>query len=721
MQSVRTVVPTLIAVFLATAGAVLAAPAVRAHAQGIQQSSRTDAASSHRLTIAIDGVSPDFATPASTVTVRGTLTNHTGSAIAGLIVQLLTSPSPFSTRSGMDSFAASGNYFNLLVQGTPYTASGALAEGATVHWTVSFSPAQAQYSVFGVYPLEVEASSAASSYLATDHTFLPFWPDNGRPRPLNTAWVWPLIDQPQQGACDQTLATNSLAGSLSPGGRLAALLAAGVQWTRQDHLTWAIDPALLSDANVMTRRYKVGGCTGAARLPPSAAAGAWLSSLRTGTAGEEMFLTPYADADVSALAHAGLDANLKAAYQLGESVAEKILPGTFGKNGAGGGGDRPAPVAWPADGTADASVLTSLASDGGISTVILSSGELPSTDGRYDNALGKVTTGIGSTMRVLLADSRLTAILGSASAASPTAAQFDAEQDFLAQTAMIAAEAPSVQRSLVIAPPRRWDPSAAEAAKLLSLTHEAPWLREVGLSSLAAAAGQLKVRESLPGKQISGAELGDRYLDQVSAADAGVALYKDLLYQPGAGLLASLDAAVAATTSAAWRTDPAGGEQALARLTDYLSDAEQKVTIIAGKKVLLGGASGYTPVSVTNLGQQAVQVKVLATPIGNALSVGNSGQLLTVQARKTGTVRIQLHSTAIGTTLVQLQLATKDGSPLTWKGATESLSVQATRYGQALLVLIGAALGVLVLTSVARWIRQWLNDGKGESRPGGTG
>jgi len=153
MQSVRTVVRTLIAVFLATAGAVLAAPAVRAHAQGIQQSSRTDAASSHRLAIAIDGMSPDFATPASTVTVRGTLTNHTGSAIAGLIVQLLTSPSPFSTRSGMDSFAASGNYFNLLVQGTPYTASGALAEGATVHWTVSFSPAQAQYSVFGVYPL----------------------------------------------------------------------------------------------------------------------------------------------------------------------------------------------------------------------------------------------------------------------------------------------------------------------------------------------------------------------------------------------------------------------------------------------------------------------------------------------------------------------------------------------------------------------------------------
>jgi hypothetical protein len=72
---------------------------------------------------------------------------------------------------------------------------------------------------------------------------------------------------------------------------------------------------------------------------------------------------------------------------------------------------------------------------------------------------------------------------------------------------------------------------------------------------------------------------------------------------------------------------------------------------------------------------------------------------------------------------MQLQLQTEDGSPLTW--TSQSLSVQATRYGRALLVLIAAALGVLVLTSVARWIRRWLNDGrndtKADGRSGGTG
>jgi hypothetical protein len=68
-------------------------------------------------------------------------------------------------------------------------------------------------------------------------------------------------------------------------------------------------------------------------------------------------------------------------------------------------------------------------------------------------------------------------------------------------------------------------------------------------------------------------------------------------------------------------------------------------------------------------------------------------------------------------------LQTKDGSPLTW--TSQSLSVQATRYGRALLILIAAALGVLVLTAVARWIRRWRNDGrnsaKADGRSGGRG
>ena len=721
MRSVRTVVRTLIAVFLALAGPLIAGSAARASGQELQQqSSGTDSAASHQLTISIDGMSSNFATPSSVVRVTGTLTNHTGSAIQGLVVQLLTSSVYLGYRAEMDGFTNGSVTLFLQPTGIPDTLRGTLASGATVRWTATLNPVQAEYSVFGVYPLEAQASSGVSAAVATAKTFMPFWPGSDRPQPLQAAWIWPLIDQPQQGACPQTLATNSLAGSLSSGGRLRTLLATGARWAQQDHLTWAVDPALLSDATVMTHKYAVGGdsaCSGRNSEPASTAATRWLSLLRDGTAGDEMFLTPYADADVSALTHAGLDDNLRTAYQLGETVAGKILPRTFGITGTGTGDGG---IAWPAGGTADASVLTSLASNGGIKAVVLNSGQLPSIDQQYENALGRTTTGISTKMQVLLADSQLTSILASAPAGSSAATQFKAEQDFLAETAMILAEAPSLARSIVIAPPRHWDPPATEASKLLALTAQAPWLRKVGLSTLATAASHLKARESLPGTRVSKDELSESYLDQVGAVNANLGVYKDLLYKPGAGYLQMLDAAVAATTSAAWRGDSAaGGRLALTKLGDYLTDSQKKVQIITGKKLLLAGTSGQSPVSVQNLLPLSVQVRVVATlPPGSALQVGKV-KLIMIPGESTQTAQMPVHSTAIGTTTMQLQLVTENGSPLPWPPV--SLSVQVTRYGRALLVLIAAALGVLVLTSVARWIRKSLNDGKSEANTGGTG
>src|SRR5215470_15114671 len=617
MRSVRTVVRTLIAGFLALAGPALAAPAVPAHAREVQQQSfRTDSTASRQLTFSIDGVSPNFAIPSSTVRVSGTLTNHTGSAITSAAIQLLTYPQVFFTRSDMHSFARGHGAHFLLQAGTP-SVTGRVANGATVRWTVSFSPALAGYGGFGVFPVEVAAAATGSGYQATDRTLLPFWPEKGAAKPLDTAWIWPLIDRPQQGACSQTLATNSLAASLGGAGRLGTLLAAGQRWAERDHLTWAIDPALLSDVNVMTRRYKVGGsseCTGAKHLPASAAATSWLSTLSDETAGQPALLTPYADADVSALTHAGLDQNLRTAFRLSESVAGKILPPPFGITETGTRDGGSAAIAWPAGGVADASVATSLASNGGIRTLVLSSGELPPVNAPFDNALDATTTGIGTRMGVLLADSGIAGVLAARSAGSPAGSRFAAEQNFLAETAMIAAEAPYLKRVLVVASPRRWNPSAAEANALLSLTSAAPWLRPVGLSGLAAATSRVPTRQALPGSRVSRAELSAGFLSQVSAVDLSAALYKDLLYQPSASLLDSLDAAVAAATSTAWRgPGAAGGWLALGKLANYLSDAEEKVQIITGKKkILLAGASGNTPVSVQNLLPLPVQVKVVA-------------------------------------------------------------------------------------------------------------
>jgi hypothetical protein len=739
MRSVRSVVRPLIAALLALSCVVLVAATAQASVQKIQQrSSRTDPADSHSLAVSITGVtSITGATPqqwatskTSTVTVSGTLSNHTGSTIRGIQVQLQWYPLTFLTRSGMDSFASGGP---VSLQDGPVTLqtvadtslSTAVANGATTHWTVSFNLSQAfiDYGflpALGDYPLQVLATSATNDYQGTSRTFLPYWTGSGSATPLKVAWIWPLIDTPQQGACPQTLATNSLDGGFAANGRLSTLLDAGLQWASADDLTWAIDPALLSDATVMTHAYFTGGnaeCTDRTKLPASAAAAGWLSKL-AGTAGQPAFLTPYADVDAAALSHAGLNADLASAYQLGDAEASKILPSTFGSSADGTGTSTALAVAWPAGGTADASTLTSLARAGGINTVVLGSGELATSTPPYDNALARTQTSAGASMSALLADSGITGILGSASAGSSAGAQFAAAQDFLAQTAMIVAEGPNAPtRSLVVAPPTGWDPSPAEAAELLSMTRNAPWLRVADLGTLTAATAKLPV-ERLPNRRVSGEELSDSdgYTDKLQSLDTNVAQFEDILSDPPKSYLTMLASAVAVTQSSAWRgRGSPGGWLALTELSSYISDLQNTVRLIPVKKILLAGTSGDTLVSVQNglnqpyLPQHGLQIAVrvgASAELGSSLQVTSPREALVVNPGMTGSDRLVLHSTTIGTTTLRLQLLTKDGSPLTWPLASEPLSVEVTRFGRLILVIIFGALGVLVLAAVLRLRRK---------------
>jgi hypothetical protein len=738
MPIVRTVVRSLIAGVLAVAvsgiagSALAAAPAASAAAQQGQrvQSARTERSVSGGVTVSIDSVSPQSASAKSTITVTGTITNNTGAPLTGAQVQLLTSQQWFTSRSQMDSFSG-GQFLSPLyaVMGTKgeWRAPGTFHSGTTMSWTASFPAGQQGYTPYEVYPVEAVAVLGGSPQSGGARTFLPYWPasGSGAPKKLDIAWIWPLIDEPQQTACEHDLATNKLASSLAAGGRLNGLLAAGLDNANSTSLTWAVDPALLSDANVMNQRYKVGGnpeCTGTTGMPASHAAVTWLNSLRTRTAGQPMFLTPYADPDVSALTHAGLHDDLSKSYALGDYEAQQIL-----SNRTLGQGTR---IAWPAGGEADASVLTSLAHHDQVGTAVLSSDEmpaLPSASGAYppDNAVASVTTGTATTMGVLLADSDISTELNSASAASPAATQFSVEQDFLAQTAMIVAEAPNAQRSVVIAPPRRWDPSESEAAALLQLTSHAPWLQPTSLATLASQADQhadKTPRQQPPGSKVAPQELSKGYIGAVKAMQATAGVYSSLLYQPSQEAVRTLQGAIAATESSAWRGKASrGGRQALSTLSRYLTHRVQQVQIVSGNKVVLAGASGTTPVSVSNGLDDAIQVKVVALlPAGSKLSIGNFDSLIIIGPQETKTVGMPVNSAALGSTLVKLQLVTENGTAF---GPPQSLNIESTRFGRALLIVIGAALGVLLLASLARWTRRRLRDGVSgaDGRSGGAG
>jgi hypothetical protein len=680
--------------------------------QTAAQASPLRAAQAGTVSVAIDSMSPQVAGPGATITVTGTVRNGTSQDKTGLDVQLYTSPTRFASRDAMDGYATQGGITGLLAVGDPFFIAASLRPGATVAWHASFQVNNVGMTEFGVYPVTAELADQFGYPVASDQTLLPFWPGQraaGLARPLDIGWIWPLIDQPHHEVCP-ALTNNDLAASPGRQGRLAALLAAG-QAHPGAKLTWVIDPALLSDVQTMTGRYQVAsgpGCTGATTEPASKAATTWLTALRATTSSQPTVITPYANVDAAALIQAGLNADLTRAYAAGDQVADSVLHRSFGRS-----------IALPAGGTADLSLLTDLATAEGIRTVVLDSSQMPPKDSAVfeDDAVTSITVA-GRTMTVLLADHVLTGILQEGDTSSgvlPQSTQFTVGQRFLAETAMIAAEAPDSDRSIVVAPPEDWSPSAALASELLNETARAPWLAPTPLGDLARSHDTARsiARQQPPSTNPGPGLLSGGYLATVSTVSASLGAYQALLYQAPKNYQQSLDQALAATESSAWRGSGMPRGLALAGgLSDYLSSQQGKVRIIAADQVSMAGASGAVPVSIQNGLAEAIRVKVHASVVNSPgrtsqLTVGRFHDLIVVPPHTTGQlVRLPVSSAPQGSTLITLSLTSADGTPL--PVATKSLTVLSTRYGRAILFLIGAAIAVMILASGYRGVRRWL-------------
>jgi Family of unknown function (DUF6049) len=709
--------------------AVLAAPALAGWAApGLATSHApgAHAAPAQAASIGIDSINHSYARPGATMTVSGHFSNGSRALPQGLHVQLWSSASPFGARSQLQEFANGSFQADGYTQVATVALAAAVKPGRTVTWRASFKVNDVGMHPGGVavYPLAAAAfDPAAAAQIAAERTFLPFWPGRAAAgQPVRIGWVWPLIDRPHRGICT-AMTDNDLVANLASG-RLAGLLSAGRAYAATAKLTWAVDPALLDDAGTMTGSYQVldgSGCSQLRSEPASSAARSWLAGLHAATQSEPVFATPYADPDVAALTHRGLDADLAASFRDGSAVAAKFLAQP----------DRT--IAWPPDGIADANVVDNLlvqdgsirggSVHGGIQTLVLDSGMMPPGNPTLyytPDAVAQVHTGIGVTVRVLLADHALTAMLGtgSATSASPADGTVATSQRFLAETAMIAAEAPGYGRSVVVAPPRRWDPGATLAAQLLSDTVSAPWLRPARLDSLQPARrppGVPAADRALLPPNVTGTQLSPQYLRGVRALGNDKRLLESFISHPGP----AYRLAIARLESSAWRgSGQARGSQLLGQAGDYVGSQERMVSIIRSSEVTLGGSRGTIPVSIDNRLRATVQLRLevivpatRAMPASARLSVGTAPQqLITIGPHLKQTVRLQVHAPSAGVTEIQLRLLTPQGVPI--PGSDAKLKVRATAFGTLALVIVAVALGVLVITFVARVLRRGLREGR---------
>ena len=719
---------------------VLPAAAAPAAGAGAARTAAARTAGAHPW-LAITSLSPTIAAPKGQVTVSGIVANPTSAPLQGLTVQLWSSGFPLSSRGAMNSYltAQTAAGLDTQVPGAQVTLPGRLASHGTQSWTLTLNVTQAGMRTFGVYPLAAELASAGAE-LDVARTFLPFWP--GKPadrsvKPLAIGWLWPLIDTPQRGACTALL-SNELEGSVAPGGRLNALLQAGASAEgRSAMLTWAIDPALLSDVSAMKQPYQVGNhedCTGGQAERASPAAAAWLSGVQSVTSQQDFFVTPYADVDMAALAHRALDGELSAAFIDGRIAAQKILGRTQRTTPAAPG----VVVAWPAGGVADYGVLEELAAQQQVQVMILDSRLMPPvTPVTYTpTAVTTTPNGAGGQMHVLLSDHQITQILaerrneipgvvpgpvpmpGSVRGQIRQAAALAKEQWFLAETAMIAAEpGAGAGRAVVAAPPQRWDPSLPEAEALLSETVTAPWLRPATLASMVAAGAPAgsPARHPPPLHLVSRGELTGSLLRHVrNTLAAQVGLLDSILTTGGRGYLST---AVDAVESSAWRGGrraqrPAG--QLLRRDLFFVRAKLSQVRIGVSSRVTLGGKAGDVPVSVRNNLPQKVTVRLKARPLaGENLVIAPYKETITVPPKSQVTVRIPVRASEAGSKTLELWLTTPRGAAL--PGQPTSLTVTATHFGTLAIVIITVALVVFVFSAAARAIR------RGGPAEGGTG
>lgn len=671
------------------------------------------------IAITVSVLEPRAPAPGGTLRLRGALHNRGGEALTDVRVRLRLSRSRLTSRGTLARTAVQAGSFGSTVPGTDSTVTGLLGAGSSVPFDLTTPVDGLGLTRSGVYSFGVEARARTGSFeeLRTAgriRTFLPFTGRFVGFTPTRLAFLWPVVAPPARGPTGEFL-DESLAADMGPLGRLTTLVAAAADLRRRPGVgvTLAVDPALLQAANDMRTGYRVQPAGGGRTIAGEggAAAARWLTRLRAAVQGAPVVSLPYADPDVVALVRAGLGDDVSHTVQTGREITRTLLPGA---------GDA-STIGWPPGGLLTKPALDGL-SGAGVTTVVLSGSALPLTrELTYTPDARATVQTVGGTVRALLTDDVLDGLvaagagdLGSGPAAA-SSARLD-EQRFLAETLLITQERPNDQRTVVVTPPRRWNPAAAYARGVLADTGRVPWLTAVTVPQAAAGAAAETPRGQLtyPAEALD-RELPAPYLrTSVAFVRTGLREFETVLVGPNAAAVA-LDLAVFRLESTAWRDDPGRADRLRGAAQQGLLNLKDQVRIGTAGLITLTSRSGTIPVTVVNGLSQQVRVELVLTSNSARVTTSSPG-VQTIDAGHSVTIRVQT-TRAVRTTgvfPVYAQLYTPEGRKYS---PQVKLLVKSTAYGAVALGITGGAFAVLLLAAAVRLVRRGR---RARRRPAGT-
>ncbi len=629
------------------------------------------------LQVTVSELSPLAPTATDTLHLAGQVANGSATPVAQVVVQLRVSARPLLSRSSLAESASSTGPPPGPVVGQAVTVAATLAPGAAAGWTLDVPADQLGLSGYGVYPMAVEArgtlADGSRGRLGTARTFVTWGSDTPGLQPTRVAVLLPVLATPavaESGTVPGAAFVTELTGRLTDLVRTAS----------GEPVSWVLDGDLLESVSGLADGGPAAQGPANATLAPDPRAAQWLTELRAAVGDGDVNALGYADPDAVAVTRAGLADDLRTAVALGPAVVRDVL-------GRSVTGD----VAWPADGTAPASALAAL-KGAGIGAVVLSDVYTPTTRTvTYTaSAVGPIQ---GSTLTGVVTDRVLSALL-----ATPVAQQGGpvlARQRFLSELAMVTAERPFDSRSVVVAPPRYWQPDVAYDRGLLSALRTLPWVEPQTVEQLRGAAdpGVSHQAPSYP-SVVARHEVTGAQLSEVRAGRVDLQALTSVLSQPQP-LADRFERGLLRAESSAWRDHPAEGLTFARTVTSLITKAQTGVRIVPSGPITLTSRTGQIPITVANDLDQPVTVALAVDAVPSVRMTLKQPGLMTVAAGSRQTVEVAAKAAANGRLIVQARLYAPDGQAY---GPPVGFPVLATGIGQVAQWVVG---GALVLLTVA--------------------
>ncbi len=678
-----------------------------------------------RVSVSVDSLAPEVLASDQDLQVSGTIVNGTDEPLesADLVVQVQRSTE--ITLGGLESWLADGGDAQLSTAIT--TGLTAIEPGATATFAVTV-PAKdlpmGGSAEWGPRGVQVSVTEGGQS-LARDRTIV-VWDAGVAVDPTRVTVAVPVVASPAemnllaQGDKADPAAVEALRrrveGLLSlarPGVVLAvdpalmtALGAGDGLLSSKDANAAGASPAPAPTAEPSTAEPSPGAeptaepSPGASPDPGRTLAEALREAGRTG----DLVVLPWADADVSALAHLGEgDLTAGAFTRADEAVA------------AWGAGSTTTALT---SGSLDAEALAILPQT--VSTVIARPGDLPVAEDLTYAPAGTATVGDRVVLVPEASVSEAAAGILSAGSDSTALSALDARGLLRGQLAILTRQTPYRGRDIVVALDRA-DAAAADPAELatrLEAILVSSWTRGRDLGAVVADARE----QQSEGEQVQRDDPPEQVLDEAepSSADLNAAVQAadhlksigSVLADPQALLSPATDV-VATSMSTLWRTDPRGRTAHIARARAAGDVVMQSLTAAPSSTINVISATADLPLRIVSDLDQAATVRVHLVPSSTRLQIDHD-VTVTVPAQGQTTVMVPIKAVGSGDVDLSIELLAADGTavgtPMTMRTRVRaSWETVGTRVAAGLLV---ALLAGGITRTVRRGRRQDKQDRK---------